>query len=196
MLPTTAGLHVVHFSDVKEAVEVESGRFEFFKQMLAIGLAGVAGLATIFTDPDRIPDEFWRIAVLSLFAIAAIVVVISSADGISTYANYLREIRRLSRDPANAGLTQSCGEYEKSVLNHASVTLVASWVGAVSLAAFAGLMVFGAHSIGPEAAMRSARKIVGEQPGNPSPETLEHFQTLGVDYLVTYVTNPGEVKYQ
>ena len=29
MLPTTAGLHVVHFSDVKEAVEVESGRFEF-----------------------------------------------------------------------------------------------------------------------------------------------------------------------
>src|SRR5208282_5855100 len=96
------GPHVVHFSEVKETVEFESGRFEFFKQMLAIGLGGIAGLAAIFTDPDKIPVESWRVAMLSLFAVSAIVVVISSADGISTYANHLRDVRRLSREPANA----------------------------------------------------------------------------------------------
>jgi hypothetical protein len=38
-------------------------------------------------------------------------------------------------------------------------------------------------------------EIVSEQPGNPTPQTLDHFQTIGSDYLVTYVTNPGQVKY-
>jgi hypothetical protein len=195
MSSPTAGPHVVHFSDVKETVEVESGRFEFFKQILTIGLGGIAGLAAILTDPDKIPDEFWRIGMLSLFAIFAIVVVICSADGISTYANYLREVRRLSRDPENAKLKQSRDEYEESILNHANVALVGSWIGAASLIAFSGLMLFGAHAVGAEAAMRAARKIVSEQPGNPAPQTLDHFQTIGSDYLVTYVTGPGQVKY-
>lgn len=44
------GPHVVHFSHVREVAEKEAGRFEFFKQMLAVGLGGIAGLAAIFTE--------------------------------------------------------------------------------------------------------------------------------------------------
>jgi hypothetical protein len=43
--------------------------------------------------------------------------------------------------------------------------------------------------------LKAAKEIVSEQPGNPSPQSLDHFQTAGSDYLITYVTNPGQIKY-
>lgn len=166
--------------------------------MLAIGLAGIAGLAALFTDPDKIPDEFWQVATLSLFAISALAVVIASTNGISTYANHLQDVKNLSNAPTGANVEQLQkirDQSGKSILSHAKAALAASWVGAGSLIAFAALMLFGAHAVGAEAAMNVARKIVSEQPGNPSPEMLDHFQTVGDDYLITYVTNPGQLKY-
>ena len=132
---------------------------------------------------------------LSLFAISAIVVVLVSSDGISVYANHLRNVDRLSRSPNNEEFRQARNTSESGILLHARITLVASWVGAVSLVAFVGLMLFDVHENGVEAAMTAAKKIVSEQPGKPSVQTLDHFQIVGSDYLVTYVTNPGQVKY-
>src|SRR5260370_11520971 len=93
--------HLIHFSPVKEVVEKESGRFEFFKQMLAIGLGGIAGLAAIFTDADKIPEEFYLKAILAIFALSAILVVIASGMGISAYANHLRDVKKLADNTDN-----------------------------------------------------------------------------------------------
>jgi hypothetical protein len=51
------------------------------------------------------------------------------------------------------------------------------------------------HAVGAEAALSAASKILSEHPGNPSPQTLDHFQTVGSDYLITYVTNPNQIRY-
>jgi hypothetical protein len=86
------GPSVVHFSSVREAVEQQSGLFEFLKQMLTIGLGGIAGLAAIFTDESKIPDDIASRVTLGTFALSSIAVVVSATFGISTYANYLRQI--------------------------------------------------------------------------------------------------------
>lgn len=186
--------HLIHFSPVKEVVEKESGRFEFFKQMLIVGLGGIAGLAAIFTDADKIPEDLWLKVPLAIFAVCALVVVIASANGISTYANHLRHVKRNADDPTDANL-QSAARSESSILNHARCAMAASWVGAAALITFAGIELFQQPMVGADAAMRTARKMVIDQPGNPSLHALDHFQASGNDYLITYVTDPDQVKY-
>ena len=190
--------HLVHFSPVKEVVEEESGRFEFFKQMLAIGLGGIAGLAAIFTDADRIPEEFCLKASLAVFAVSAIFIVVFSGMGISAYANHLRDIKNLADNADNtrtAGLEANAAGSEGSILLHARIVFVLSLLGAAALILFAGIKLFETPKLGADAAMRLARKIITEQPGSPSPQSLDHFQTNGTDYIVTYVTEPNQVKY-
>jgi hypothetical protein len=182
------GPHVVHFSDVKEVVEIESGRFEFFKQMLTVGLGGIAGLAALFTEQNKIPDEPLAKSMLTIFAISAIVVVIWSAMGISTYANHLRDVERLARDRQSSALKTKRDQSEKGILSHARITLVAASIGAVALIVFAGLKLFSSHPVGPEAAMEIAQRLIRLQPGNPVPKSLEHFQLVGNYYVITYVT--------
>jgi len=187
--------HIVHFSPVKEVVERESGRFEFFKQMLTVGLGGLAGLAAIFTDADKIPDDLLLRIPLGLFALCALVVVIACADGISVYANHLRHVKRAEVDPNDRNLQSKLTQSESSILNHAKAAMAASWVAAAALTFFAGVKLYQQPMVGADAAMRTARKFVIDQPGNPSPKALDHFQASGSDYLITYVTDPNGVKY-
>lgn len=189
------GPHLVHFSDVKEVVEIESGRFEFFKQMLTIGLGGIAGLAAIFTDEGKIPDGAWSKGTLIAFAICAIVVVVWSAMGISTYANHLRDVHKLSLDPNSDDLKRNRDHSEHGILSHARITLLAASAAAMALIIFAGVRLFGAEETGAAAAMGLASKTIRFQPGNPTPTSLDHFQTVGDAYLVTYVTEPNRVQY-
>lgn len=189
------GPHLVHFSAVKETVEIKSGQFEFFKQMLAIGLAGVAGLAAIFTEPTRIPEEFLARSMIVLFAITAILVVIFSAMGISTYANHLRHVEKLSREPGSSKLEAKRAKSESGILWHARVILVMASIGAITLIVFALGQLLNAHTVGPEAAMELAQRLIRLQPGNPNPKSLDHFQLVGSDYIITYVTDQNSQKY-
>jgi hypothetical protein len=102
------GPHVVHFSSVREAVEQQSGLFEFLKQMLTIGLGGIAGLAAIFTEEGKIPGDIASRVMLGIFAVSSMAVVIASTFGISSYANFLREIGWLAegRDKQLASLAR------------------------------------------------------------------------------------------
>jgi hypothetical protein len=186
------GPHVVHFSAVKEVVEIESGRFEFFKQMIAVGLGGIAGLAAIFTERSKIPDEFLTRSTIIIFAISALVVVGWSAMGISTYANHLRDVDKLARKPEDSVLIKNRKESEEGILHHARVTLIAAFVGALALIAFAGLQLINPHPVGPEAAMETAQRLIRLQPGNPIPKSLDHFQLVGSDYIITYVTDQNK----
>lgn len=163
--------------------------------MLTIGLGGIAGLAAIFTDSDKIPEDLWPRGMLSLFAICAVLVVIFSAMGISSYANHLRDVEKISREPGSEKLIADRAGSEKSIIIHAQGALLASGVSAIALIVFAGLKLFQSHAIGPEAAMKFARTLVGEQSGNTSPLLLEHFQISGNEYLVTYSIDGGKIKY-
>jgi hypothetical protein len=82
----------VNFTPVKEAVEAQSGRFEFFKQMLTLGLAGIAGAAAILIDSTKIPNDLLSMIAISTFGVALLVTSSASAMGLSTYANFLRAI--------------------------------------------------------------------------------------------------------
>ncbi len=193
--PRLSGPYVIHFSPVKEVVERESGRFEFFKQMLAIGLGGIAGLAAIFTDADKVPEEALLKVSLSVFGLCAIAIVIYSGNGISAYANHLRDVKKLADEPEDRQLQSNAAGSEQSILSHARGLFVLSLAASAALILFAGIRLFQTPKVGAEAAMRLARKLVTEQPGSPSPRSLDHFQTVGNDYLITYVTEPNQVKY-
>lgn len=157
--------------------------------MLTIGLGGIAGLAAIFTEPNKIPDEVLARSMIVLFAISAIVVVLFSAMGISTYANHLRHVEKLSREPELADLQAKSAKSEKSILSHAKWVLVATFIGALALIVFAGQKLINPHPVGPEAAMAIAQQLIRLQPGNPVPKSLDHFQLVGSDYIITYVTD-------
>ena len=43
--------------------------------------------------------------------------------------------------------------------------------------------------------MKKARQIIAEQPGDPKPNSLDHFESSGSQYIISYMTDPGHVKY-
>ena len=131
---------------------------------------------------------------IPLFAIAAIILVVVSSDGISTYANYLRAVEKASRDPTDRNLQAKQRKAEKSILTHAKWAIVLSWIAATMLIIFSIVRIV-QPSAGAEAAMKKAREIVSKQPGHPIPQSLEHFRTVADDYLITYITDPNQIRY-
>jgi hypothetical protein len=193
-----SGPHVVHFSNVREVAEKEAGRFEFFKQMLAVGLAGIGGIAAIFTETGKIPEWPLLRVSLAIFAICAVVVVISSSDGISVYANHLRDVRKLAdntNEQQEQSLKRKVDASERSILTHAKWAIAASWVGALSLLIFAILRLIWPDGIGVEGAMKRAREIITEQSGSPSLIRLDKLETSPSEYIISYLTEPGDLKY-
>jgi hypothetical protein len=188
------GPHVIHFTPWKEVAEIEAGRLEFFKQTLTIALAGIGGLAAILVDVNKIPNDWPSKGLLMAFGISAVLLVIASSDGISTYANYLRAVQKASLNPTDGGLRTEQQGSEQSILTHARWAIVLSWIAALILIAFAFWRVV-QPSAGAEAAMEKAREIVSIQPGNPTLRSLEHFRTVGDDYLITYITDPNQARY-
>jgi hypothetical protein len=62
---------------IKDTIDANSGRFEFLKQTLTLGLAGIGGVAALFTDPSRVPgDTFsnWVLAGAGLVFVVAFAV--------------------------------------------------------------------------------------------------------------------------
>jgi hypothetical protein len=60
---------------------------------------------------------------------------------------------------------------------------------------FAVIKLFQQPRVGADAAMRTARRIVIDQPGNPSLHALDHFQASGNDYLnnLCHRSKPSEI---
>jgi hypothetical protein len=130
-------------SAVKDAIDVHSGRFEFFKQTLTLGSAGLAGIAALFTDTARIPTDIASKCLVAAAGLALIAIVAFAAMGLSAYANLLTALGREARlISATSQSTRSSSKYSAGIVFHARIVIIALFVAWVSLTVFAGLRLF------------------------------------------------------
>jgi hypothetical protein len=98
-----------------EEIEAQSGRFEFLKQCLTLGLAGLAGTAALFTDASKLPTLTLTIITLGVFGVALVAITGGSLFGISGYANLLDHFddenarNRFRRSPKKWAFAAFCG---------------------------------------------------------------------------------------
>lgn len=95
---------------IKDTIDANSGRFEFLKQTLTLGLGGVAAL---FTDPSRVPSDTFSKWVLVLVGAGLVFVVAFAVMGLSAYANLLTVSAKISRN------TKDVEKCSKGVRDHA-----------------------------------------------------------------------------
>lgn len=195
--------HQVEFSIVKETVEAQSGRFEFLKQALTLGTAGIAGFSIFFTEPDKLPESFGIRILIFLGSLALLVVTGAALSGMGSYANLLRrtekeEIARVTgvAIPADEP-KQDSTFYRKDMVKHAIVCLWGLFFAAAILVVFAGLRIFfPSQELAPEQALNRARAIVKNQITAPSQtHALESFSADPDGYSVVYYLDPNHVKY-
>lgn len=195
--------HAIEFSLVKETVEAQSGRFEFLKQALTLGSAGIAGFSIFFTEPDKLPESFGIRFIIFLGGLGLLVVTGAALSGIGSYANLLRRIEK----EENARITgvsipadepqQDSNFYRKDTVRHATICLWGLFISALILVVFAGLRIFlPSGEAGPEQALNHARAIVKNQIAAPSQTyTLEGFSTDPDGYSAIFYLDPNHMRY-
>jgi len=177
----------IRFSPVKEAIESQSGRLELLKQALTLGLAGVAGLAALFIDADKVPAGFWIKGLICARGVALLAVAALAICGIGAYANFLRQTETSG---------QNADHYRKWIAHFINACLVALFVAGLLLIAFAATRIFSANALGPETALTTARSFAEKQLTSPAQSlVLDKFASDPADYVVHYVVEPTNVTY-
>ena len=182
-------------AEVKDEIDAQSGRFDFFKQGLTLGLAGLAGIAAFFTDTAKIPSDSGSLGAVCVIGVALLVVVGAALMGLSVYANLLK--------------ANSAGEpvdgFRKSMIGHARWVFVAILVTALAFIVYAGLQI--AHRAAPRIAageaIAIARKALAAGGCEAAFETLERRDRQWVtafrseacrrEYRVQIESDSGEV---
>jgi hypothetical protein len=146
-------------SPVKDAIDANSGRFEFLKQTLTLGSAGIAGVAALFTDPTRVPaDTFSKWAIFG-GAVGLALVVAFAIMGLSAYANLLAV-----NASENAEMRKRAPLYANGVRDHARVVILGLTIGFLGIGLFAGYRLFFAPATGtPENAIEAAAALVSKE---------------------------------
>jgi hypothetical protein len=117
-------------SPLKDTIDTNSGRFEFLKQTLTLGLAGIGGIAALFTDPSRVPSDTCSKWMLLCAGTGLLFVVAFAVMGLSAYANLLTVAARVPRK------ADDVDKYSKGVRDHARLfTPPTTPEGAVTTAA-------------------------------------------------------------
>src|ERR1700722_10057266 len=96
-------------SPLKDTIDANSGRFEFLKQTLTLGLAGIGGVAALFTDPSRVPGDTFSKWGLVLAGGGPVLVVAFAVMGLSAYANLQTVSAKVPRN------TKDVEKYSKGV---------------------------------------------------------------------------------
>jgi hypothetical protein len=189
-------VHTVHFSTVKETVEVQSGRFEYLKQILTIGLAGIGGLAAIFTDEGKIPEDPYLVATIGVFGVAMLFTVIYAAMGISTYANLLGDVKDEADSPSDEH-KERVKESTRGIVLHAQVSLVTASIAGLSLLVFAALRVFPLSPASSAASVVKARDFATKfaYAADKSKLTAEHFVCRDTEYDIIFGVEGSPAKY-
>jgi hypothetical protein len=120
------------YDPVQKTIDVQSGRFEFFKQLLTLSAGGLAGMAALFTDPAKVPSDLFSRLCVGLAGLGLGACVLTCLSGISVYSNLLvLTDRGAERVPRVA----------HSMVNHARLAVGAIVLAALSLFAFAVWML-------------------------------------------------------
>jgi hypothetical protein len=193
----------VEFSAVKEATEAQSGRFEFLKQALTLGSAGLAGFSIFFIEPDKIPDSLPIRIIILLAGLGLLFVTGAALSGIGSYANFLRRTETEASTAVTPAATTATGQtpktaayYRQNVVLHANSCLVGIFVSGLIITVFAGLRIFSPSQLGPEQALNRGRDIVKNQLIRPGQTyTLDSFSSDVDSYSVKYVLEPNHATY-
>lgn len=137
---------------IKDTIDANPGRFEFLKQTLTLGLAGIGGVAALFTDPSRVPSDTFSKWVLVLAGAGLVFVVAFAVMGLSPYANLLTVSAKISRN------TKDVEKYSKGVRDHARVVIIALSVALAGTITFAVNRLF-APPTTPEGAVTDRRRF-------------------------------------
>ena len=137
---------------VKREIDTQSGRFEFFKQALTLGLAGLAGTAAFFTDTSKIPKDSLSIATIIVMGVALLATVAASLMGISVYANLLKGL----------STGRNVNGFRKSMIGHARGIFVAILFVAGAFVTYGGVQIANRRnsSIADAEALGIARKAI------------------------------------
>ncbi|WP_338835146.1 hypothetical protein [Bradyrhizobium septentrionale] len=165
---------------IKDTIDANSGRFEFLKQTLMLGLAGIGGVAALFTDPSRVPSDTFSKWVLVLAGAGLLFVVAFAVMGLSAYANLLTVSARI---PQNA---DDVDKYSKGVRGHARVVIIALSLALAGTVMFAVNRLF-APPTTPEGAVTTAAGFVAKE--TKLTADMIHFDKMETDgdaYVVTF----------
>jgi hypothetical protein len=176
---------IVPSSPVKEAIDSNSGRFEFLKQTLTLGSLGIAGIGALFTDPARIPSDIWsKIAVL-IAGISLAVTVYYSVTGLSVYANLLTSTATVA---AGGQPNRPVSYYVNGLLNHARGVVVALFISFIAIVLFAGYRLFFVSiNPTPEAAIDAALVLASRATKQPPDGLyLTRLELENDTFVVTY----------
>jgi hypothetical protein len=167
-------------SPLKDAIDANSGRFEFLKQTLTLGLAGIGGVAALFLDASRIPSDAVSKWLLLVGGAGLLFVVAFAIMGLSTYANLLTVTARTPAEPTKMA------KYTNGVRDHARVVIIALSVALFGTVTFAVNRLF-AFSATPESAVTAAADFVAKETKLTTDRI--HFTRMVTEndaYLVTY----------
>ena len=190
---------VMKSDPVKDDINAQSGRFEFFKLTLTLGTASLAGMAALFADPSKIPSEFASRVLAGVCAVLFIVTVYACISGLSTYANLLVERARESRPAAPDAVSRprlEARDYEKSMVNHARGAFISLFLTGAALLVFTGLRVFYHGTVSPDAALGVAWQLVKNEMGREDQSIqLEYLGLEDGNFVIRFGTSSGQRTY-
>jgi hypothetical protein len=143
-------------SPLKDTIDANSGRFEFLKQTLTLGLAGIGGVAVLFTDSSRVPGDTISKWLLLCAGAGLLFVVVYAIMGLSTYANLLTVTAKTPTDQ------KQVTKYANGVRNHARVVIIALSVALIGTVTFAVNRLFASPAT-PDSAVTTAADFVAKE---------------------------------
>lgn len=182
-------------SQVKDVIDAQSGRFEFLKQTLTLGAAGLAGIAALFTDPTRIPTDLYSRIAVAIAGLSLISIVAFATMGLSAYANALTTLARekglMAPSQRKKSDIQSSTFYIDGIVDHAqwvTVTLFLAWF---SILAFAGLKFFYSQEVVRPSTLGGSGTIVKVESFQKLDDLINEMQKIRETTALTH----GEVRY-
>lgn len=171
---------------LKDTIDSQSGRFEFFKQCLTLGAAGLAGVAALFSDPDKIPNGFITKLIVGSVGLSLVLVVAFALFGLSSYANLLRvKTRELANEPISKIYTPKF--YENDIISHARKITISLAAASAFLFMFAAKQIFIPDSIEIEDAVSSSLAFLKSNlPDEGAGAKFVKLQTASNMYIVVY----------
>jgi hypothetical protein len=136
---------------IREAIDAQSGRFEYFKYALILGSAGIAGLAAILTDETKIPDTLLRKSLVGASGVIFFLLIVTAVFGFSVYANLLTRIEDEKGQAPPAGARGTSATAKRSMITYTRVILGVLLVGGATLLTYAFVLLAGPRAGAPVA---------------------------------------------